>query len=52
MTNFDSTPIIWMQYTVIIHGCKNCDIIFAQNIDHGSNRYPQSMFRFKNKKPE
>ena len=50
-----------MQYTAISHSCKNdnfqmenCDVllIFGQTIDHGygSNEYPQSMFKRKNKK--
>ena len=53
--------------TIMFHSRKNgnfqmkiCDIflIFAQNIDcgynrlTGSNKYPQSMFKSKNKKPE
>ena len=39
-----------MQYTAIFHGCKNVHfqmnfffLIFAKNIDCGSNVYPQSM---------
>ena len=54
-----------MQYTAILHGCKNIHfqmiflnifLIFAQNIDcgytleGGSNEHPQSMFWSKNKK--